>query len=220
MYDYLYTMLNRYYPERETTVTTTDPYFVAPVVKAMLRRKNRLMQAGRVEEAAAIAKTVWSIIHQRNSVHLRKYGTRQNVCETWSKVWEVTQGRSNYRDIAPESTLTTDALNRYYEDISTDQAYISAKQKLTAVGADDYFTEHDVFHMVDCQKPTATGIDGLPVWFLRISAPIITAPLAAVFNHSISAGVVLREGKNAIITPVPEISVPIVASDYRPISVI
>ena len=58
MYDYLYTMLNRYY--RETTVTTTDPYFVTPAVTAMLRRKNRLMRAARVDEAAAIAKRVRS----------------------------------------------------------------------------------------------------------------------------------------------------------------
>jgi len=121
--------------------------------------------------------------------------------ETWSKVREVTHGRSNYRDIASESTLTADSLNRYYADISTDQAYISAKRKHTAVGVDDYFTEYDVFHMLDRQKPTATGIDGLPVWFLRVSASIIAAPLAALFNHSVSAGVVPRQWKNAIITP-------------------
>jgi len=44
--------------------------------------------------------------------------------------------------------------------------------------------------MLDRQKPTATGMNGLPVWFLRVSAPIVAAPLAALFNHSISAGMV------------------------------
>ena len=86
MYDYLYMMLNCYYPERETTVTSTDPYFVIPAIKVMLRKKNRLMCAGRVEEAAAIAKRLRSLISKRNSVHLRRYDTRQNVRETWSKV--------------------------------------------------------------------------------------------------------------------------------------
>jgi len=91
-------MLNRYYPERETTVTTTDPYFVTPVVKVMLRKKNRLMRAGRVEEATAMTKRVRSIINKCNSMHLRRYDTRRNVRETWMKVREVTQGRSNYRE--------------------------------------------------------------------------------------------------------------------------
>ena len=59
------------------------------------------------------------------------------------------------------------------------------------------------------------------MWFLRVSAPIVAAPLAALFNHSISAGMVLRQWKNAIISPVRKIPVyvPTVASDYRPISV-
>ena len=58
MCDYLYTMLNRYYSERETTITTTDPYFVTPAVKAMLRRKNRLMRPLRVKEAQAIVEYI------------------------------------------------------------------------------------------------------------------------------------------------------------------
>ena len=135
------------------------------------------------------------VSNKRNSVHLRRYDTRRNVRETWTKVREVTQGRSNYRETVSESTLTADALNRYYADISTDQAYIPAQRKHTVVGADAYFTEYDVFHMLDRQKPTATGMDGLPVWFLRVSAPIVADPLAALF---ISAGVVPRQWKNAI----------------------
>ena len=73
--------------------------------------------------------------------------------------------------------------------------------------------------MLDRLKPKATVIDRLPVWFLRVSAPIIAAPIAVLLNHSISAGVVPRQWKNAIITPVPKIPVPTAASDYRPISV-
>jgi len=73
--------------------------------------------------------------------------------------------------------------------------------------------------MFDRLKPTATGMDGLLVWFLRVSAPIIAAPLATLFNQSVSVGVVPRQWKNAIITPVPKVPAPSVASDYRPISV-
>jgi len=48
-------LLNQFYPENTVTVTSRDPEFVTPAMKASLRRKNRLMHAGRVEEASALA---------------------------------------------------------------------------------------------------------------------------------------------------------------------
>ena len=185
MYQYLHDILNRFYPECEITVTTSDPTFITPAVKAMLRRKNRLMHAGRVDEAASIARRVRGIITRHNSVCLNNYDARRNVRETWSKVKEMTRGRRRV-DVTADSVLTADALNRHYAAISTDPAYVPAKQKLTAAGSDDYFTEYDVFHMLDRLKPTARGLDGMPVWFLRLMAPIVAAPFAAPFNQSIS----------------------------------
>lgn len=217
MYQHLHEMLNRFYPERETTVTTADPHFVTPAVKTMLRRKNRLMRAGRVEEAAAIAKRVRSIITKNNSVRLHRCDTRRNVRETWSKVRVITRRRND--DAAAGIMPTADVLNRHYASISTDPAYVPVQRKLSAGGAESHCTEYDVFHMLDRLKPTATGMDGLPAWFLRVSAPVIAAPLAVLFNQSISSGVVPRQWKTAVITPVPKNSAPVTPGDYRPISI-
>ena len=41
--------------ERTITVTSRDPYYITPAIKAKLRRKNRMQRAGRVEEADALA---------------------------------------------------------------------------------------------------------------------------------------------------------------------
>jgi len=60
-------LLDCFYPEREITVTTSDPRFVRPAVKAMLRRKNRLMHAGRVEEANALARLIRTVITRRDT---------------------------------------------------------------------------------------------------------------------------------------------------------
>ena len=38
-YDYMFGLLNQFYREREITVTSTDPHYVTPAVKAMLRQK-------------------------------------------------------------------------------------------------------------------------------------------------------------------------------------
>ena len=61
-YDYMFGLLNQFYPEREITVTSTDPHYVTPAVKAMLRRKNRLMRAGRTDEAGALAARIRTVI--------------------------------------------------------------------------------------------------------------------------------------------------------------
>ena len=43
-FDQLYTimraLIDRFYPEQEITVASSDPHFVTPAVKSMLRRKN------------------------------------------------------------------------------------------------------------------------------------------------------------------------------------
>jgi len=41
MYAVMRDLLDRFYPEREISVTSSDPKFVTPAVKALLRRKNR-----------------------------------------------------------------------------------------------------------------------------------------------------------------------------------
>ena len=58
-------LLHLFYPERTITMTTRDPDFVTPEIKTLLRRKNLLMRAGRVEEAGAMAKKVGDIIKRR-----------------------------------------------------------------------------------------------------------------------------------------------------------
>ena len=64
MYGIMLDLLDTFYPEREITVTVTssDPPYVTPTVKALLRRKNRLMRAGRTDEAGATAARIRTII--------------------------------------------------------------------------------------------------------------------------------------------------------------
>ena len=47
-------LLDTYYPERTINVTARDPHYVTADIKAKLRRMNRLMRAGRVDEAGAL----------------------------------------------------------------------------------------------------------------------------------------------------------------------
>lgn len=68
-------------------------------------------------------------------------------------------------------------------------------------------------------KPTATGLDGLPAWYLQIGAPFFARPLADMMNLSISSSVVPRQWKRATISPIAKVASPHQPSDFRPISV-
>jgi len=62
--------------------------------------------------------------------------------------------------------------------------------------------------MLDTLKTTATGLDSIPSWFLKLGAPIFAAPVAQLFNQSVAEGTVPRQWRTAIIKPIPKISKP------------
>ena len=72
--------------------------------------------------------------------------------------------------------------------------------------------------MLDKIKPTATGLDKLPAWFIHTAAPSIFQPLTYLFNLSISQSKVPSQWKISSITPVPKVRKPQSCQDYHPIS--
>ena len=76
-----------------------------------------------------------------------------------------------------------------------------------------------VFHILDSLKETATGLDNLPAWFLKLSAPFISSALAYLFNLSILSSFVPIQWKAAQISPIPKVPHPKLVSEYRPISI-
>jgi len=47
--------------------------------------------------------------------------------------------------------------------------------------------------MLDTLPTTATGLDMIPSWFLRLGAPIFAAPLTQLFQQSLAVGVAPRQ---------------------------
>jgi len=122
MYGVMTGLLDRFYPEREITVTSSDPPYVTPPAKALktlLRRKNNLMRAGRTEEAGAIA---FAPSSRASSRWLRKVDTRMNAKDAWAKVREVIKGKANRPDEHVDG-LTAQTFNAHYAAISTDNDY-------------------------------------------------------------------------------------------------
>lgn len=131
-YTYLHNLLDSYYPKRTITVTSSEPKFMTPALKAMLRRRNRLMRASRIDEASALARRIGQVIQYRNSIHLRRTD-KADLNDMWRKVRQIT-GRQNRRFETPLG-ITADVLNQHYANISNDASYQPLPSNQRAVRA-------------------------------------------------------------------------------------
>ena len=218
-YTTLINLLDCFYPERSVIITSADPGFVTPAVKAMLRRKNRLMRRGRIEQAEALAHRIGRAIIRYNSVELSRVDPIADSRSMWAKVRQLTGRSRAVRDRCHNSAITAKTLNEHYALLSTDSAYTPPLVKSTAFEGTSQISECEIFDILDRLRPTASGMDGIPAWFLRLAAPVLAAPIADLFNISLASSCVPLQWKRAAIHPIPKTPSPSQPADFRPISV-
>ena len=136
--------------------------------------------------------------------------------EVWQAVRQAT-GKSKPTDT--KYPVDADTLNQHFANISTDKSYQMPLPKASVNKFTTFFFEQSVFRLLDTVRPSATGLDKIPSWFLRIAAPLISVPTAYIFNTSLCFSVVPDQWKSSSITPVPKITSPLTCQDFRPISV-
>ena len=208
--------LNSIYPLREITMTSSDPSYITPEVKYMLRSKNRLMRAGRVEEAGALADKINKAIVAANAIELKTIDARHGVKDLWDKVNSLTKKKMS----TAQSSVTAAELNQHYATISTDPQYLAPVPKHTAGTLENVFSEYHIFQLLDHLHHTAEGLDKLPAWFLRLAAPKYAIILAHLINQSIQSSHVPHQWKTAIILPIAKVPTPAAPADYRPLSIL
>ena len=73
-------------------LASRDPDFITPVIKAKLRRKNKLMRAGRTGEAGALARLIGKEIMRNNNnrTKLSKVGNNTEAKNIWAAVRRLT----------------------------------------------------------------------------------------------------------------------------------
>jgi len=137
---------------------------------------------------------------------LRDCVTRNSTKLTWTKVRHILRC-SNSNSNAAVVGINAQTLNDHYADISTDHNYTEP----TAHDSSCLISELEVFRKLHSLRPTATGLDTIPAWFLRVGEPAFAVPLARLLNQSMSAGVVPKQWKVA--------AKPAQCTEFRPISV-
>jgi hypothetical protein len=115
-YSSAHSLLNQFYPERTIKVKSRDPQYVTPEIKAKLRRKNRLMHAGRVEEAGALEERIGKDLERQSKNRLKTINGKTDVKDTWATVRQLT-GRK--QDTGPNPGISAESLNSHYVAISS-----------------------------------------------------------------------------------------------------
>jgi hypothetical protein len=210
-------LLNSFFPLKNVTLTSRDPSFFTPEIKYLLREKNKLMRSNQIEKANALSTKISKLINKSASRQLSNLG----ITTESKQLWQAVKGLTG-KDIPSSScpTINVELLNDHYANISTDSLYIPPCPKSSclpssAVSVSDYF----IFKKLDTLKPTAAGLDLLPAWFLRLSAPFFARPIADLFNLSLSSSTVPLQWKSSIIHPINKTPSPAEPADYRPISI-
>ena len=122
-------LLDAFFPTRSITVTSSDPSFFTPEIKAALRKKNSLMRQGRTEEANALALRIREMLLKVTSKSLAHVQTNGTSYDLWSAVNEF----KNKKKTTPvPQGVNADSLNRHYATISTDRQYTEPFIQLSA----------------------------------------------------------------------------------------
>jgi len=75
----------------------------------------------------------------------------------WAKVRHLTgRSKTTVMDESHSAAFTADSLNRHYAEVSRFKCPATPK-------VSEYITEWRVFNMLEALRPTATGLDDLPV---------------------------------------------------------
>jgi len=119
------------------------------------------MRKGTVAAAESLTKRIGQRIADQNSFSFARL--HRGSKRMWDQVRRITGKNTTTVCGGPDAA----ELNQHYANISTDPRYETPGVKATVSHANLEFSEYSVFNILDKLKPIATGLDGLPVWFIR-----------------------------------------------------
>ncbi|MFZ2538516.1 MAG: reverse transcriptase family protein [Oscillospiraceae bacterium] len=225
-------MIKLYIPFKKVTKRQSDPWFVTPLIKSLLRRRNCLYHRGQINNAEILGTKINKLIAEVRSNSFAKVEPGDS-----GKLWKMIRNKTNYKNnnshilslLGLDSALLEN-LNKHFSTVATDPDYsseridkiVNAARFRCSNGSVGCISEYEIYQSLSKVKKTSPGPDGIPYWLLKGCALELTPVIAHLVNFSFRVGMVPSAWKRAIITPVPKVSN---VADYngfqdlRPISV-
>ena len=211
-------LLNSYFPFRTIRVRSSDPIWMKPSLKILLKKRDR-----------AHAKKKWlkyirlreeAIRHEKflKARHLQQAMSSQTPRDLWKSINSISR-REKMK--SSQGNLTAEDLSRYFAGIF--QAPSADEESLSLCELPHQLLVLSVNEVEDQQrkiKRKSSGPDGIPYWVLRMLAPLIAPSLTVIFNRSLQDGCFPGCFKLANICPIPKTNEATEASHFLPISLL
>jgi len=205
-------------PVKAVSLGPRDPKFITPLIKSLLRSRNKLRRAGKLEKANLLAAKINQLIAQERSNSLAKLETAGP-----KKLWEAVHKSNGSQKQGEQHPLLADlnVVNDYFANISFDNNYsmLHAYNHDNSVERSGFVGPVEIEKHLKSLKPTAAGPDGLPRWFFHGCSVELADVVSHIVSHSLSSGTVPHQWKVAYVSPVRKVGNPATLNDFRPISV-
>ena len=209
-------------PVNRVRLGPRDPPFITPLIKFLLRKRNRLYHKGRVEQANELAIKINSLIVAERSKTLSNL-ENATPKQLWAAVDRT--GKYNSGNTAYCNSLLGDVnrVNDFFASISfshdSKPCSFSNLDSVHELASDFTIYNYEIEPVLRRLKPTAPGLDQLPTWLFKKCSVELSDIVAYIMTRSFSAGIIPNQWKCSVVTPVPKVPKPQLLSDFRPISV-
>ena len=110
-------------PIRSVTMGKKDPHFFSPLVKTLVRKRNRLLRKAKLEQADVLRVKIGELISD-NKRKLIDKANDGDVRALWRAVKQSSSSRDSKNVIFADTALNdADQLNNFFANISTDPDY-------------------------------------------------------------------------------------------------
>lgn len=210
-------------PTKTVTLRQSEPYYITPLVKSLLRERNKFRRKGRLPEAEKVGDRINKIIHDLQQTRLGQLSS-SNTSKLWKAVRSVS-GKVGCPQIDTVLNQPIDGINQFFANISTTNEYnsdlIESQINNIAVSqiSSDEISPFIIEKLLRTMKNTAAGYDEINSWVFKSCSYELAEITAYIINRSIVTGQVPSNWLKAIVTPVPKVSNPKSIAEFRPISV-
>jgi len=225
--DRIKSLIATYIPMKRITVTNNTPSYITPLVRSLLRRRNKLMRRGKVSDATELSGKIGQIIIKHRQDELSNI-SHKDTKKLWSKVRPVISGCTRPTALGDKygsQFADLDAINAHFVSVATDPDYdineiSTIIDSVPASGsAPQPISEYEVFKLLNSVKKTSPGHDCIPYWVFKHCAIELTPVVTLLFNIILQTGTPPSSWKTALVTPIPKTAAVKTFSDLRPISV-
>lgn len=219
---------------KTVTVRKSDPTYITPEIRILLRRRNRIMGKGQIAEAELLTRDIGRLIALVKA-NLLSNASSKNTKELWQLLRSTNNwpGKSSVSGTSTPTEFTASELNSYFANIATDPNYSASavadavqlaecQQRRTEHNNSNTFlpyTEDHITIILEHIKPTAPGPEAIPSWVYKTFAIRLGPIVCKLINYSIEQSCVPITWRTAHVTPVPKTQPIANLSDFRPISV-